>query len=218
MNELNTPKIKLTLKIPTIGGQNVTTTPNTNLSKDIINDSNNNDSFKSSKKKGSNISTPLKQIHVNDPNTTGSVSSFIKQMKSFKSRHWQLQDQRFITLPNSREFIFVGWRTMEGSSRYDVSISPKKKNSKALSSSQGNNVRKDKSIKEGDFISTFVCAFEACHRIFDSKNKWRRHQLSHKKKKNLKEQEENNFNHHQDQESSNVNNIPTSEVNMEMEE
>jgi len=203
------PKIKLTLKIPTTQTNTVNNNNNNNNSTNSINDiAVNSSSVKpTSKKRGSNVSTPSKQPNIGDSTVISSVSSFIKQMKSFKCRHWQLQDQKFITIPNNKDFTFIGWRTMEGSSRYNVPVSPKKKSKS--SSSQG---KKDKMIvKDSDFISTFVCIFEGCHKIFDSKDKWRRHQVSHKKK-HTKEQM-NNINIAQ-QEILNTS-LPTSEINME---
>lgn len=35
---------------------------------------------------------------------------------------------------------------------------------------------------KGSLAPTFVCTFEGCHKIFDAKDKWRRHQNLHKRK------------------------------------
>jgi hypothetical protein len=80
--------------------------------------------------------------------------AFVREMQKFRTRHWRLQPCSLSLLHES--LVIPGWCR-------DSSAGMKGSMTKFHS-------------------ATFVCTFEGCHKIFDAKDKWRRHQNFHRKK------------------------------------
>lgn len=87
---------------------------------------------------------------------------FVKEMKKFRPRRWRLESMITLTLLAGKTLLLPGWVHEEKAIAYGA---PQTASPRAQS-----------------LPTTFVCTYEGCHKIFDVKDKWRRHQNAHKKK------------------------------------
>lgn len=165
-----TPKLKLTFKLPSPSetvqvlseeGSNEDASATAAVSS---NDAKSKPRGKKSKKKdtaGTNASNEASTgDHSNDE-----LRQFVRKMKTIRCRSWRL-DHRVVVpcmaLQRTQPFQVTAWVR----ERSLVPSKPATESSK-LDSSAGD---------------TFVCALEGCHKIFDTKLKWKRHQAVHRKR------------------------------------
>lgn len=94
--------------------------------------------------------------------------SFVREMQKFTSRKWRIEATAVMLLGDRQQFSVPCWVTSE------------KLYTTITTSQQG--MPKTPSLKMTTYQSTFVCTQEGCHKIFDSKDKWRRHMNIHKRK------------------------------------
>lgn len=87
---------------------------------------------------------------------------FVGEMRKFRARKWSLSMNVAVKMLAGRALQLPGWSR----NTTDQSLPPK---------TEGH---RDKILG----LPTFVCTYEECHKIFDSKDKWRRHQNTHRKR------------------------------------
>lgn len=125
--------------------------------------------------------------------------AFVREMGKFRTRKWSSDPIASITLLNGRILRVPAWvRDLSASS--SVSRSPSRSQleddahagSAGLAASSthiappiianGLGGKRIKELKFSSYVPTFVCTQEGCHKIFDARDKWRRHMAHHKKK------------------------------------
>lgn len=89
---------------------------------------------------------------------------FVCEMKKFRPRRWRLEPMAALTLATGRLLLLPAWVHEEKLTTTTA----------AHGASPGGSA--------GGLPATFVCTYEGCHKIFDLKDKWRRHQNAHRKK------------------------------------
>lgn len=155
-----TPKLKLTFKLPVVEGN----------SKDDVSVSSKGTKGKpkgkKTRKKDADAAATTGEASAGDHNTaTDELRQFVRKMKSFRCRSWRL-DHRVVVpcmaLQRTQLFQVTAWVR----ERSLITSKPTVE-STATESATGD---------------TFVCALEGCHKIFDTKLKWKRHQAVHRKR------------------------------------
>lgn len=81
---------------------------------------------------------------------------FVQEMRRFKCRRWRVEPATVTLLGGGRTLTIPCW------------VKDKVINCKVAGRATS--------------LPTFVCTYEGCHKIFDAKDKWRRHQNLHRKK------------------------------------
>lgn len=109
---------------------------------------------------------------------------FVTRMKAFKCRRWKLDSNVQVPiLPQGRVFMIPCWvrekiwqeNATVSSTNWDSSLKT------PLEMSSGCNPVISGKKRKDPIKGTFVCAKDGCHKIFDTKPKWRRHQAVHRR-------------------------------------
>ena len=98
---------------------------------------------------------------------------FVQEMQKFRARKWRLEPAN-LALLGKYSLSLPCWSRDKTANASNAAI-------RSLLNS-GSQKSLSKSTKFKGFHPTFVCAHEGCHKIFDTKDKWRRHQITHKRR------------------------------------
>lgn len=157
------PKIKLTLRLSNDPLSTVADSSVSTSSKKPKQSEPSKKKIPQPKKAPENISDSQQPIsRLQNPDSVALVQS----MKSFECRKWK-QSPLIINTLLGYNFQVPSWLP-SGPPQSNQSLSKKP----------------SLDLMEPKFMPTFVCTLEDCHKIFDSREKWRRHQAGHSRRKN----------------------------------